>query len=197
MKILFIGDSNTWGWDPRQGASIRMPKRIRWPQRVCEAMHAERAEDSLPGRKIPDGVILEGICGTIEKNRDADFLVLLLGTNDMIEMMPGNEDRIVSRWGAALNKMRTVLGEKHAERILLCVPPPIRTGQPVNMDGIRNGYKRVAEAHHTRFLDLSGLPLELMYDGIHLSEKDQETVAKAVVQALRQPCSFRFDSREL
>lgn len=55
-RILFYGDSNTYGYDPADWTEGRYPKNLRWTEIVSKALSEkwEIREEGLNGRRIPD-----------------------------------------------------------------------------------------------------------------------------------------------
>lgn len=101
-KILFYGDSNTYGWHEQpDGVVVRWPEELTWPGRL-RTLLAHRAQveiDGLSGRtsafdrppalgngtgRMP-GVLLNGVTwlpAALSRVMPVNILVVMLGTND-------------------------------------------------------------------------------------------------------------------
>ena len=75
MKILCYGDSNTLGFDPRSffGDLYERP----WPVILSGHPALQVLTDAACGREIPKG--------PIAFPPDAELLILMLGTNDLLQ----------------------------------------------------------------------------------------------------------------
>lgn len=157
-KILFFGDSNTYGYDPGSFLGGRYPSSVRWTDRVAAA--GEGIWEILPcgmnGRSIPEINLPCGMnsrcipetnlpCGMnsrgIPENSEIrylediltdageiDLFACMLGTNDIF--LSGHPDADLAK--TRMDAFLTYLGEKqNIGKILLIAPPasaPEQTG---------------------------------------------------------------------
>ena len=92
--ILFYGDSNTYGYDPRSFFGDRFSREIRWTSRLAAAAEKDWKvfSEGMNGREIPSGkyelqhvysLLQEGIQGA-----PPDWFAVMLGTNDLFSTYP-------------------------------------------------------------------------------------------------------------
>lgn len=91
MKVVCFGDSNTWGYNPMDGS--RYDEKTRWPRLLEQYGKFEVVEEGLNGRTISfEDPLNPNRCGqkilqmVLETHKPFDVLIIMLGTNDMIEM---------------------------------------------------------------------------------------------------------------
>lgn len=82
MKILCIGDSNTYGYDPRSYLGDRYPAEVRWTDRLgdCETINC-----GVNGMTVPRES--SRYIGLIRIN-EPDLITVMLGTNDLFSRIP-------------------------------------------------------------------------------------------------------------
>ena len=75
MKVICYGDSNTYGYDPRdpRGSRYEMP----WPEILAEKTHWQVINQGENGREIPKTAVTFPA--------DTDLLMVMLGTNDLLQ----------------------------------------------------------------------------------------------------------------
>lgn len=73
-RILFYGDSNTYGFDPRDGG--RYPETIRWPDRLAASFAAR-----LTDLQSPSAVSGAEYCAEYEENGAEGMMILADGMN--------------------------------------------------------------------------------------------------------------------
>ena len=89
MTVLCYGDSNTHGYNLQGGG--RFPKEIRWSGRLQEMLGSEYqvVEEGCNGRTTMYGNVDEWTNGMLYlrpclySHRTVDFLIIMLGTNDL------------------------------------------------------------------------------------------------------------------
>ena len=89
-RIVCFGDSNTWGYNPKN--ATRYPEEVRWTGILEEMLGNEYKiiEEGQNGRTIATDDPCEGerngikvIVPCIESQKPFDLLILMLGTNDL------------------------------------------------------------------------------------------------------------------
>ena len=181
MKILCLGDSNTYGYDPRAifGSEYDHP----WPAILAEQTGWEVVNLGENGRKIPAApVFISWINQLLHRHLPADRLILMLGTNDIDDAF-SNEHLPAERMDAYLAILRA---EFPNLPILLLIPPCVTYGRKAEAISqiLREDYRRLAEKHRLSCLDTNDWELELAYDGVHLTEEAHEKLAQRLGQAL-------------
>lgn len=173
MKIICFGDSNTWGYDPRGyfGGRYDHP----WPELVGDMLGCTVINQGENGREIPHG--------PIRVSADTDLLIVMLGTNDLLQ---GAGTETVCR------RMEAFLSGMEPGRILLMAPPPLRLGSWVCQDlvdaaaSLSVRYRELAARLGIRFCDAGQWHLPMAYDGVHMTEEDQRAFAEGVYKELME-----------
>ena len=187
-SILFYGDSNTWGYDPRDGS--RYPYEKRWTS-VCAAalgsgfccipagMNGRTTVFDNPLKGCRNG--LDGLDYALQSHKPLDLVTVMLGTNDL-GYFP---------WEMFLDDVETILGQFHKLQpkavIYICsviyVDESKTTTDYVNNENVITVNKYLLEAcedlDYCRYINLNEmfnngyntlLP-EASQDGVHLYEK--------------------------
>ena len=180
MKLWCFGDSNTYGYDPRGffGGRYAAP----WPELLAEKTGFQVVNDGKNGRMIP-----EREQEFLQFRRDAervsaDALIVMLGTNDLLEGATAKE---------AAARMQVFLNRCHMPLILLIGPPPMVRGAWVPDDGIveeskalSRQYEALAERRGIRFADAGRWGIPLAYDGVHFTEEGHARFAEGLASRL-------------
>lgn len=176
MKITCYGDSNTYGYDPRDyfGGQYDHP----WPEILAAETGLNVVNEGMNGREIPKT--------TVSFPDDTDLLIIMLGSNDLLQFRPPE---------AACEKMERFLESitLARDKILLIAPPPMKFGEWVqNQELIDHSitlgkhYKALAERLGIRFADAGEWNVPLAYDGVHLSEEGHRVFAKGLIEYLHK-----------
>lgn len=172
MKILCYGDSNTFGWDPQSyfGGRYDHP----WPELLARLTDASIRTDAACGREIP------ARAGVYPK--DTDLLILLLGTNDLLQGSSAHE---------AAERMDAFLTTIRGPAVLLIAPPPMCRGEWVPNEelivrslGLAEEYRKLALSRGIRFLDAGDWQIPMAFDGVHFTEEGHRRFAQALAAAL-------------
>lgn len=212
-KIICYGDSNTYGYDPRCFLGDRYPE-----ERIWTTLLERMLNESLPapgatvapanagrprievinrgtnGRKIPAGVwgyryvesILEGL--TAE-----DFLVIMLGSNDILMTDDPEADGPVEKMEALL---KWLAERENCPRILLIAPA---YPDPDGLEGgsraeryvaasiaMNQGYRKLAERYGIAFSDAASWGIETAFDGVHYTEEGHKVFAGHMAELFRE-----------
>ena len=180
MTILCIGDSNTYGYDPRSLLGSRYPAAIRWTER-------------LPGwRVINCGVNGMGVpkdastCIGLIQAKKPELVSVMLGTNDLLEGR--SAELTAERMEAFLRSLGT--GER---RLLLVAPPPMQAGEWVQSEELIRESRRLGELYRALacrkeigFADAGSWGVELCFDGVHFSPDGHAAFARGMAGVLEQ-----------
>ena len=176
MKILCFGDSNTWGYDPRGyfGGQYEDP----WPELLARKLGCTVLNWGENGREIPG----EGMAFPA----DADLLILMLGTNDLLQSKTPEETcEKLERF------LESLMPDRH--RILLIAPPPVALGAWVRDQAMIAGslalaeqYRALSERLGIRFADAGQWNTPLAYDGVHLTEEGHRAFALGLIEYLQK-----------
>ena len=202
-KVLFYGDSNTYGYDPAGFFGGRYPKQYRWPAILADRLAGEWkvTADGMPGRTIPPkGRPQEYLRGSMRSEMPIDLFAVMLGTNDILGMPnPGAAD-------AAKDMEDLVLFIKSIgiPEILLIAPPKIsftpESFQKSYVYGdssyaslyyeegrkLTEAYRELAVRQGLWFADASSWELDFAFDGVHLSEKGHVLFADEMEKVMRK-----------
>lgn len=176
MKIICFGDSNTYGYDPRGffGGQYDAP----WPKILSEKLGCTVLNWGENGREIP--------AKTVDFPADTDLLVIMLGTNDLLQFLTPE---------AACEKMERFLEAitLKREKILLLAPPPMKLGAWVPSQklvddsmALAKQYQALSERLGIRFADAGEWNIPLAYDGVHLTEEGHRAFAEGVIEYLHK-----------
>ena len=176
MKILCIGDSNTYGYDPRSylGSRYAHP----WPELLDELYGHETVNLGENGREIPHNKWpIQDMVSRIRGQLPADLIILMLGSNDLLNIFREPLAETENRMRGFL----TILRESFPHMpILLLSPPLIREYDgSLLQDSLSFApiYRALAQDFGIRFADTAAWQPEIAYDGVHLSEAGHRTFA--------------------
>lgn len=203
-KVLFYGDSNTYGYDPAGFMGGRYPRSERWTtilqDNLADTWQVEA--DGLPGRALPLSIYEWDYIRSLVRTRDAaDLFAVMLGTNDLLSTLHPDAVKTAQK----MNDLISFVEDNAPEttRFMLIAPPRIElTDQSYAQSYVRGDrsyaqiyydegmrlaefYEELAEYRHCLFADASKWKLHFAYDGVHLSEKGHALFAEAMTDVLR------------
>ncbi len=185
MKYLCcLGDSNTWGYDPRSFLGSRYPKNIRWTGRL-EQLGYSVENDGMNGACIPsDGA---SAASWVEKQGRVDLCIVMYGSNDLLNGCSAEEA------GIRMEQFLSEFCRCSSVPVLLLAPVPMKPGEWVQGDAVitaseqlRDCYRRAAEKTGVYFADAGEWQVELGYDGVHFSEAGHYAFAEGLSRVLQQ-----------
>lgn len=170
MKILCYGDSNTWGYDPRGFFGGRYDEP--WPELLPWSVQ-NWGEN---GREIPRY--------PVSFPADTDLLILLLGTNDLLQ---GNSVEVVTdRMERFLNSIPL-----DKSKILLIAPPSMKRGEWVPSQSLidaskalTQSYQALADRLGVRFADAGAWNVSLAFDGVHFTQEGHRAFAAGLIDLI-------------
>ena len=205
MKILFYGDSNTWGYDAKDASR----QKNRFTQLIKqEFSQYEIIEEGLCGRTLclddPYDADRNGatmISMVLKTHAPIDVVFIMLGTNDAKRQFSTNsislEKGIRTLMYRALNPENYRDGSKLPQFFVVCPPK-------MNVDGLKNerttsnfgqvGFDILANTKPYLEKGCSGLNVEVIdtsvvagsLDGIHMDEKGHKLVADALISIINE-----------
>ena len=171
MKVICYGDSNTYGYDPRDPLGGRYD--IPWPQWLANETGWTVINKGENGREIPGKAVAFP--------EDADLIILMLGTNDLLQFWPPEK---------VSDKMEQFLAGI-SQPVLLIAPPTMVYGAWVQdrelIDDsitLAECYRSLAQRLGIGFADAGSWNIPLAHDGVHLTEEGHRIFAKALLQHL-------------
>ena len=194
-KVLFMGDSLTYGFDPRGAFGGRYPESVRWTDTLSARMIKEWEIKTAaePGREIPETPFeIEAAHELISSFMPFDLLAVMLGLNDYLNMYQPDIVEVTGRMKRFLEDVRAMDSFiMHDVKILLIAPPAIHTAQDDfygkydTTNGIfSKAYKALAEHLGVFFADAKAWNLPPAFDGIHLSEEGNRLFADRMEETL-------------
>ena len=176
-RLLCCGDSNTFGWDPRDPLGGRY--RRAWPPVLQELAGVVCINQGLPGRRIPENsAALDALRGIVE-SISPDAMLILLGTNnrylppyDTAEQTAGKMDGLLAFLRKAFPSLPL---------LLLGLPPMDNNGEWVKAVNVK--YAELAKKYALPYYDPSPLDLPLCFDGLHLTEEGHVMLAQGIYES--------------
>ena len=144
---------------------------------------------------------LDYIKGILCTHRPVDYLVIMLGTNDMKTVYNASLDEIAAGLNEIVQRAEKVMDLKqgYVPKILIVSPPEITTDiltgpfsgsfNEAAIDKSRRlseYYKRVADKHGCAFLDAKQYIKPSVEDGLHLDPAGHKGLAEAVCEAIKK-----------
>ena len=205
-SVVCFGDSNTYGYDPVTGD--RFPETVRWTcllqgllgdgfKVIEEGLNGRTTVFEDPNDDWKKGV--DYIKGILCTHRPVDYLVIMLGSNDMKNIFKATPDAIASGLNEIVQKAEKVMDLKqgYVPKILIVSPPEISadilTGpfsgsfNEAAIDKSRHlaeYYKKVADKHGCMFLDAKLHIKPSKEDGLHLDAEGHKGLAEAIAKTL-------------
>lgn len=177
MKVICFGDSNTYGYDPRSWLGGRYDADSCWVDILADETGWEVCNMGQNGREIPSL--------TPAFPADTDLLILMLGTNDLLQGRSPEE---------AAGKLAYFLSglSLQPDQILLIAPPPMAQGEWVSSQQCIEDSRTLAmhcrdlsRRLGIRFADAGEWNISLAYDGVHFTEQGHRSFAANLLEVLR------------
>lgn len=202
-KILCFGDSNTYGFIPQSG--LRYDKNTRWTG-ILQSLwrnELEVIEAGCNNRTAfidnPAGIEQTGykILPKYLKTEYFDIIILAIGVNDLQLFFKPT----LKEFEQGIEKLVQITKELSPKsKIILTCPAKL------NLDGINNGifnyqfdeisveksyhlpqiYKKLAEKHACKLVDLNEIAKVSPLDGLHFSAESHKTIAENLYKNLKQ-----------
>ena len=172
QRVFCFGDSNTFGYDPHSMFGDAYPDAVRWTGLLANEQRV-MINGGQNGLCIP-GEGSYGPLASLIRSREPDLLVVMLGTNDLLEGASADAAAArILRLGAFLK------GALEGLPVLLVAPPRLRPGTWVS-----EAARRESEKLGFGFADAGSWELPLAYDGVHLTEEGHRRFAKRIGEML-------------
>ena len=195
-RVLFYGDSNTYGFDPQGAFGGRFPESVRWTSVLERRLIGEWEiiADGMNGREIPHTFeAWEHLDSMITQCSPLTLFVVMLGTNDYLNMFVPNVDLVADKIKTLLEHVLAFQEiRENQTRCLLISPPMIRTAgddyyakYDTTAGQFARAFRQVASKLHVSFADAAAWQLPMAYDGVHFSEEAHLIFADRVEEMLR------------
>ena len=177
MKVICFGDSNTYGYDPRDYFGGRYDADSRWVDILAVETGWTISNMGQNGREIPSAAPAFP--------DDTDLLIVMLGTNDLLQGR--NPEQTAER----LERFLTAVPLERS-KMLLIAPPPMTLGEWVpSQEFVNDSHsfdrlcQALAEQLGVRFADAGKWDISLAYDGVHFTEQGHKAFAAGLLEALQ------------
>ena len=186
-KLILFGDSNTYGYDPRDFFGGRYAEDERWATIVHKTLadSFDVVEDGINGRQLPSvdyGYFTNLLC---ELSED-DIFVMMLGTNDILLTYNPNIDMAVTK----LDKILSYARENCLAQFILIAPPYIKVMKPEMQRyhdcciEMNERFIKLAKQYDITVIDASKWAIPMGSDGVHFSIDGHKKFAKNVLENL-------------
>jgi len=195
--ILFYGDSNTYGYDPRSYFGDRFSREIRWTSRVSAAAEKEWKvfAEGMNGREIPSGKYeLQHVYSLLQEGAQGespDWFAVMLGTNDLFSTYPNfSADHAAKKMARFLDM---IIKAAPRVSILLIAPPAIGREDASSLEeqllyreSLQLGalYKELAAQKGLAFVNTAEWNIPMGFDGVHFSEEGHHIFAEQMLKVL-------------
>ena len=197
-RIVFYGDSNTFGYDPRAFFGGRYPETIRWTDVLAGKMSEELEvmARGMNGRTVPHSSYeLESLDRTIKGLWPLDYIAIMLGTNDVLLTDRPDYRVAEERMRGLVRHLKTHTIKDSTCQIILMIPPLLFPGSEVGSvyEVYEKQSKLLAEAYREIALEEGLIPIgcdswniDLSYDGVHITEEGSLEFARLLEDELRK-----------
>ncbi len=200
--VVFYGDSNTYGFDPRGFGGGRYPLSSMWTTLVAEVLGDGWTvrNEGLNGRSLPAGLrSLEDAAYRMAGLTEEDVFAVMLGSNDLLMTSSPDAERTAAR----MDRFLDWLSEREGCPRLLVIAPPHIGGKDSPEPALacfyeasvrmNEAFRRSAADHGAAFADAADWEIGLAFDGVHFSEEGHRRFAGKLVEVLR---SLQFQTTD-
>ena len=180
-RLLCLGDSNTYGYDPRSYLGSRYPKDIRWTG-LLEQNGRTVFNFGQNGLTIPGEYTFPALRQLLREKLPLDLVTVMLGSNDLL--LGASVPDTAARMEALL---RFLLQAADGAALLLIAPPLMELGEWVPNESyirasekLRDAYRDLAQKLAIPFADAGEWGVELCYDGVHFSPAGHRAFAQGL-----------------
>ena len=177
MNVICLGDSNTYGYDPRGYFGGRYDADCRWVDILATETGWTFYNMGQNGREIPSA--------DPDFPADTDLMIVMLGINDLLQgRSPKQAAERLERFLSGITLDR--------KKILLIAPPPVALGAWVPNQQLIDDSHTFAQLCHALaermgicFADAGMWNISLAYDGVHFTEQGHKAFAAGLLEVLK------------
>ncbi|MCR5088831.1 MAG: lysophospholipase [Oscillospiraceae bacterium] len=169
-RILCIGDSNTWGYDPRSYYGSRYPGDVRWTgllkQTGWDVLNFGENGMSVPGEYEYNRI---GKC--LQSSLPVTVISMMLGSNDILN--GATAEQTAKKMERFLHLLKETVSDT---AVILVAPPAMKQGTWVQSpamttesEKLAEMYRKLSEKENVQFADAERWNVELTFDGVHFS----------------------------
>ena len=174
-RILCLGDSNTFGYDPT--SFLGEP----YPHPWTELLHDSGYRVANCGQNGLDiATCLETVESLLARAKPLDWILVMLGTNDILN--GASAEKIARRMEQLL---QYIVPRLDGAKLLLIAPPLIQLGAWVQEERLLTEsqklggvYRDLAEKLGIAFADASAWNIPLAFDGVHFTQEGHAAFAE-------------------
>ena len=185
-RILCLGDSNTYGYDPRSYVGGRYPETVRWTGQLrlsgLDVVNFGQNGLSIPMREQDYSRFRD----LILRNLPANLVTVMLGSNDLLQSSNPDAEAVGRRMEDFLRSVMVP-----GVRFLLIAPPPMIPGTWVQdkrllteSTRLAKRYLDTAETLSIAYTDSGAWNVGLTFDGVHFSPEGHTSFAAGLGDAL-------------
>ena len=179
-RILCLGDSNTFGYDPT--SYLGEP----YPHPWTELLHSGGDHVANCGQNGLDIATcleaLESVESLLTRAKPLDWLLAMLGTNDILN--GASAEKTARRLEQLL---QYIIPRLDGTKLLLIAPPLIQLGAWVQEERfltesqkLSECYRDLAEKLGIAFADASAWDIQLAFDGVHFTQEGHVAFAEGL-----------------
>lgn len=186
-KLVLFGDSNTYGYDPRDFFGGRYNEEYRWASIVSKALKDQFLvlEEGQNGRVLPSiqSRFFQELVFGIESG---DVLIMMLGTNDILLSSKPNVDATLKKLDAILSYVK----ENCKGEFFLIAPPYISDMYPDLKPyhecciKLNQGYMELANKYHIKAVDAALWEIPMAADGVHFSMEGHVRFSEHILEII-------------
>ncbi len=198
-RIMFFGDSNTYGYDPYAVFGGRYSADIRWTDILEKRFESslEVLARGMNGRTIPRAIAkLESLDRAIKGSSPLWAFAIMLGTNDLVLTDKPDWIMTASRMKALMERLRNNEDLLAAKAKIVLIAPPLVFPEcsedgpfmkyNYSSDRLAKAYEDIARQKGLIFVDSSKWNVELASDGVHLTERGSLEFAERMTEELKK-----------
>ena len=192
-KIIFYGDSNTYGYDPADPYDQRYPYEERWTTIVSENLkdRFQVIPEGMNGRMLPETPFEQQYLIKLVSLAGSDgILCTMLGTNDILLTTQPDASVPVRKMEKYISFLKMHLD---CSQILIIAPPLIGSGYSGDLlygkyyresKRMNDAFCTIASKQKVRFSDASEWEIDLSYDQVHFSARGHRTFARKMTELM-------------
>ncbi|MBQ4283356.1 MAG: GDSL family lipase [Lachnospira sp.] len=205
MRILCIGDSNTWGYNPVNGQRHEN----RWTKMLSKMMpENDIIEEGLNGRTIlsidpifPERQGIASLKMLLMSHKPVDLVIIMLGTNELKNIFPCNAEYIADgiRQFIDIIKNPDMWQRFSVPEILIISPVLVREELITNGDVFGDMDERsvteskklakviaeVCKESSVEFMNAAQYAVASVVDNIHMDEDNHKKLAEAILRKVK------------
>lgn len=205
MRILCIGDSNTWGYNPASGQRYAN----RWTRVLAKLMpENEIIEEGLNGRTVlsvdpvkPERCGISALKMLLMSHKPIDLVIVMLGTNELKNFFKCDANYIAEGIGEFIKiiKSKELWQSFNIPKLLVISPILIRDELIENGDVfgdfdeksvaesrlLATAIAEVCEENNIAFMNAADYAKASLVDNVHLDEENHRKLAEAIDKKLR------------